>query len=89
MSRHLSEAEPEETLIDFSAHFHVSIGWILEAPSSEMMGQIQPDSMATTLENRFEHLQIRFDTVKVKVGNAVTVVSLPTKVEEDTGLIAA
>lgn len=67
-----------------SSHFHISIGWALEPPSTDLVERTRSASLGEIVE-----LHIPVNAVKLKIGNTITLVSLPTKVEEGSGLIGA
>ncbi|KAI4122288.1 MAG: hypothetical protein LQ347_006553 [Umbilicaria vellea] len=69
---------------DLSSHFHISIGWILEPPSTDLVERTK----STSLE-KIMTLRIPVNAIKIKIGNTITLISLPTKVEEGRGLIGA
>lgn len=69
---------------DLSSHFHISIGWTLEPPSTALAERTRSTRLGEIMA-----LRIPVNVVKVKIGNAVTLISLPTKVEEGRGLIGA
>ena len=73
--------------LDCSSHFHVSLGWSLEKPSMEMANRTGSAAVLAKLKTLTTQLVPEFEAVKVKVGNTVTVVPLPSKVKEGTGLI--
>jgi U6 snRNA phosphodiesterase len=77
----------DEAQFDCSSHFHVSLGWSLEEPSLEMVNRTKSAAILAMVKTLTTELVTGFEAVKVKVGNAVTVVPLPTKVKEGTGLI--
>jgi hypothetical protein len=87
-SRGPAKVNPEdEAQFDCSSHFHVSLGWSLEEPSLEMANRTKSTTILAIVKTLTTELVTGFEAVKVKVGNAVTVVPLPTKVKEGTGLI--
>ncbi|KAI9811350.1 MAG: poly(U)-specific 3'-to-5' RNA exonuclease [Pycnora praestabilis] len=86
-ARHSREVIREEKNLDFSGHFHISIGWSLEAPSPAMVTRVSSTEIKGLLEKGLLGVKIRFETLKAKLGNAVTVLSLPTKVDEGKGLL--
>ncbi|KAI9842290.1 MAG: poly(U)-specific 3'-to-5' RNA exonuclease [Sclerophora amabilis] len=71
--------------------FHVSIGWSLQEPPAEVvafstsLAEREEDNPSTV--EGFQGWKVRFESVKVKIGNAVTNMDLPTKVEEGKGVI--
>ena len=71
---------------DLSAHFHISIGWTLEAPSQKSI-----DSLQTIDLEEIKGFQINVDCLKAKVGNIVTAVALPThsKTDKSHGIIGS
>jgi hypothetical protein len=77
----------DEAQLDCSSHFHVSLGWSLKEPSSEMANRTSSAAVLARVKTLTAELVSSFKAVKVKVGNAVTVVPLPTQVKEGTGLI--
>ncbi|KAI9714230.1 MAG: hypothetical protein M1812_006451 [Candelaria pacifica] len=81
------ERSVKPIIADCSSHFHVSIAWTLEAPSEHLLELTQSPSVMSTLNKEKQALVVEFDSVKLKIGNAVTAISLPTRVEEGKGLI--
>lgn len=79
-SRPVQEVDDE----DVSLHFHISIGWTLDPPCADLIERTKSIYLGDILA-----LQIPVNAVKVKIGNTVTLVSLPTKVEEGKGLIGS
>lgn len=65
---------------DLSAHFHISIAWRLTSPSATEVSAINELSLEALSDT-----QIRFDTVKVKIGNAIENIGLGVKVLADRG----
>jgi hypothetical protein len=65
---------------DCSDAFHVSLAWSLTKPSDIAFNQA-----VTT--NELKQLSIRFDSVKVKIGNILTSVELLSKVTKPRGSI--
>lgn len=58
---------------DFSDCFHISLAWALKEPNEE-----EKDRVATTDLTPLQDLRVRFDSVKVKIGNNVASIPLPT-----------
>ncbi|KAH0539089.1 hypothetical protein FGG08_004327 [Glutinoglossum americanum] len=77
----------DEAQLDCSSHIHVSLGWSLEEPSLEMENRTKSTAILAIVKTLTTELVVQFETVKVKVGNAINVVPLPTKVKGGTGLI--
>lgn len=69
---------------DFSSHFHISIGWSLEEPSSQVLEKTRTADRSTIQE-----IRVKFNDVKMKIGNAVTVVPLSKEVGVGKGLIGS
>lgn len=67
---------------DYSEYFHISIAWTLTEPSAEEKSRIS--SLDLKL---LEKMNIRFDCVKVKIGNQVHNEVLPTKVINEDGFV--
>lgn len=68
-------------ILDFSSSFHISIGWTLERPSSHVIdttNAIISDGASESLKK----VPIKVATIKVKVGNVVTSISLAPKATE-------
>lgn len=74
---------------DFSKHFHISIGWTLEMPSSEVLRQTRSVNEGTPIATALGGMRVKFASVKLKVGNSVKDMPLPTKVREGKGLIGS
>lgn len=68
--------------VDFSSQFHISIGWSLEKPSADELERVRSADISDLLIKT-----VRFDAVKVKIGNAITVIPLARRVEVGKGLI--
>ena len=82
-SRDQSQSE-QKTDEDLSLHFHISTGWTSHPPSIELVKRTESISLGDIRDS-----QIPVKAVKVKIGNAITVISLPTKMEEGKGLIGS
>lgn len=67
---------------DLSSHFHISTGWSLEKPPAEVLELTRTADLSVLLS-----IKVRFEAVKLKIGNAVTVVPLPREVGVGKGLI--
>lgn len=65
---------------DHSECFHISIAWSLTKPSVEENERIRDINLGCLRE-----IGIRFDNVKVKIGNSVMKVPFPTKALETRG----
>ena len=78
-----SLAEP----IDFSSCFHVSIAWTLGEPPLEMVERTESVNHTKPLAEAVSKLRATICSVKLKVGNAVKDIPLPTKAQEGKGVI--
>ena len=58
---------------DFSDYFHISLAWTLREPNKE-----EKDRVAASDLKPLQDLRVRFDSVKVKIGNNVASIPLPT-----------
>lgn len=75
-----NRTEPPNDL-DMSSSFHVSIGWTLSAPTQGMRERLN----SSGIDSR----AIKFDvnTVKVKIGNGITAISLAVKIDNSNKII--
>ena len=83
-ARRDTKAKAREVLrTDMSSHFHISIGWLLNQPPVAMeekleeLGNEQP--LGTTLS---------IDAIKIKIGNAVTSISLSSRLDVSNGILS-
>lgn len=67
--------------IDMSSSFHISIGWTLGAPAQRLRERL------STIGIDFRSLKVDVNTVKVKIGNGITAVSLAKKIEPSNRII--
>lgn len=63
------------TDIDMSSSFHISIGWTLGAPTHGLRERVD----ATGID--FQTIKVDINTVKAKIGNGITAISLATKID--------
>jgi hypothetical protein len=68
------------------SHFHISIGWSSETPSPEAISHLQSSEVQRLLEEA-KTFRVSFKDVKVKIGNTVTVIALPTKAGQGKGVL--
>ena len=66
-------------LCDSTEFFHVSIGWVLDSPLQR--------GERLELTREVSKLNVGFDTVKVKIGNTVTSISLSSEVVDNKGIL--
>lgn len=71
--------------LDFSSAFHISIAWALEQPSSFAM-DITKAAINDEIFESLRKVSMKVDTLKVKVGNIVTSISMPLKAVEGKSL---
>ena len=67
--------------VDLSSCFHVSIGWTLNSPSQDMLDKVNQCS------HDIQAVGIDVQSVKVKIGNTVTSMSLDSKVDSVNKII--
>ena len=67
--------------IDMSSSFHISIGWTLDAPTQGLRERLKTTGID------FQAIQIDVSTVKVKIGNGITAISLAMKVDNSNKII--
>ena len=67
--------------VDMSSSFHISIGWTLAAPTQDMR------QILNTTGISFEAIKVEVNTVKVKIGNGITAISLASKIDESNKII--
>lgn len=74
---------------DRSERFHVSLAWKLEPPSDELLDPLADPQVAKLVRDSIsDALSLRFNEVKVKIGNAVHSLDLCAKaVVESTAFI--
>lgn len=68
--------------IDLSSRFHISIGWSLTPPATDLNSTLKNGPGVHDITYEFH-----ISSVKVKIGNGVTAYSLPSKVETSNGII--
>ena len=66
---------------DMSSSFHISIGWTLAAPTQDMR------QMLDTTGTSFQAIKVAVNTVKVKIGNGITAISLASKIDDNNKII--
>lgn len=67
--------------VDMSPSFHISIGWTLDAPTQGLRERLA----ATCID--FQAIKIDVNTVKVKIGNSITAISLAAKIDTSNKII--
>lgn len=69
--------------LDMSSNFHISIGWTLGVPTQGMRERLNSSGI--------DSQAIKFDvnTVKVKIGNGITAISLAAKIDNSNKIIEA
>lgn len=63
----------DAALDDVTANFHFSIGWQLEAPGQERVDLL---GISEKVLEEVRDIKVKFDSVKVKIGNTITSVPL-------------
>jgi len=85
--RQLSSAAMLATPQDRSDSFHISIAWTLEDPGAVYADLLQSPEVDRFLKKEVGAMKVRFDGVKVKIGNTVSVVPLNIKVDISQGIL--
>ncbi|CAF9932558.1 MAG: poly(U)-specific 3'-to-5' RNA exonuclease [Alectoria fallacina] len=67
--------------VDMSPSFHISIGWTLDAPTQGLRERLN----ATGID--FQAIKIDVNTVKAKIGNSITAISLVAKIDTSNKVI--
>jgi len=75
-----SQREPLEEA-DMSYNFHISIAWALSGPTEDSKEKLDQAS------HDFQAMKIGINTVKIKIGNSVTSVSLTSKLGTSNAII--
>ena len=74
-------ADDDARASDYSAHFHLSIAWTLEAPSTSVLARTQSADVKAALSSLTTILRLSFESVKVKMGNIITPIPLSNRTE--------
>ena len=61
--------------MDMSSSFHISIGWTLGAPAESLKERLNTTGID------FQAIKVDVNTVKTKIGNGITAISLATKID--------
>lgn len=81
------ESNPDtDDVVDVSDAFHISVAWTLEPPSQEFQ-----DVTTSLVDDHFEDMRritVNVSEIKVKVGNVVTNLLLPTSILEGRSLFS-
>ncbi|KAI9785833.1 MAG: poly(U)-specific 3'-to-5' RNA exonuclease [Peltula sp. TS41687] len=83
-----SELSTEEAAGHSASRFHVSIAWTLERPSVELLARTRSVNEVRAISKGLEEMCVRFDVVKLKIGNVVKDIAL-MKAQESKGLIGS
>ena len=67
---------------DVSSSFHISIGWSLDEPAESMN-----EKLDGITDYELSELSLEVNSIKVKIGNAITVISLISEVACSNGII--
>jgi len=82
-----AQADSESVLRDRSEAFHISIAWVLNEPGSDSQALLQNAEVVEFMEKEVGEMTIEFSVVKAKVGNAISVIGLNSKVVEEKGIL--
>lgn len=81
-SLHSSLSHPKASQdVDLSSSFHISIAWALSAPTQDLVVKLHNAS------HDYKVMRIGIDTVKIKIGNNVTSVSLASRLDTSNRII--
>lgn len=67
--------------IDMPSCFHVSIGWTLGVPTQDLNDRLNTTGIHS------QTLKVDVNTVKIKIGNAITAVSLEPKIDSSNKIL--
>ena len=81
-----AQADSESVPRDRSEAFHISIAWALNEPGSDFQALLQ-NAEVGFMEKEVGKMTIGFSVVKAKIGNAISVVGLDSKVVEEKGIL--
>ena len=82
-----TQADLESVLRDRSEAFHISIAWVLDEPGSDSQALLQNAEVVEFMEKEVGEMTIEFGVVKAKIGNAISVIGLNSKVVEEKGIL--
>lgn len=72
---------------DRSNTFHVSLAWSLEPPPAELRELSGVEDISYLMKQDVSQMSVRFDVVKVKVGNAIHALDIAPKRKEEKGIL--
>ncbi|KAF9633470.1 hypothetical protein BFW01_g4364 [Lasiodiplodia theobromae] len=72
---------------DRSNTFHVSLAWSLEPPPAELRELSGVEEISYLMKQDVSQMSVRFDVVKVKVGNAIHALDIAPKRKEEKGIL--
>lgn len=78
------KANPTEALDEYSDMFHFSLGWSLEEPVNKTLDL---NDLEGGTADDLKSIRVRFDSVKVKIGNTITSVPLRGTLQDRNVLI--
>ena len=67
--------------MDASDSFHISVGWVLTAPSEALVEKLNQT------RHDLQLVKIDVHTVKLKIGNGITALSLASKIDSSNRII--
>ena len=82
-----AQADSESILWDRSEAFHISIAWVLNEPGYDSQALLQNAEVVGFMEKEVGEMTIGFSIVKAKIGNAISVIGLDSKVVEEKGIL--
>lgn len=72
---------------DRSNTFHVSLAWSLEPPPAELRELSGVEDISYLMKQDVSQMSVKFDVVKVKVGNAIHALDIAPKRKEEKGIL--
>ena len=82
-----AQADSESVPRDRSEAFHISIAWVLDEPGSDSQALLQNAEVLEFMEKEVGEMTVEFSVVKAKIGNAISVIGLNSKVVEEKGIL--
>lgn len=74
---------------DHTAAFHFSIAWNLEGLSFDIEQLSSSEKVTTVMEEHIKPMRVRFDSIKLKIGNVVTSIPLGSKAGESASILGS
>lgn len=72
---------------DRSEAFHISIAWVLDEPNTDSQALLKNADIVGFMDKEVRDMIVEFGVVKVKIGNAISVIRLDAKLDEERGIL--